>query len=167
MEIENLETDDFISKSQKKRDAKAIQALAKKLIALPQKQLTALELDDNTTEAIHTASTMPAKAALKRQIQYIAKCLNQQDPEAIMDKLEKLQNRQSLQSHQIKKLEQWRDRLLQNSQDLAIFIEQYPSVDRQQLRQCIRNANKEYQQEKPGKAYKQLYQIIKQQVFCQ
>ncbi len=166
MEIENLQADDFISKSQKKRDAKAIQVLAKRLIALPEKQLNALELDDNTVESIRTASAMPAKAALKRQIQYIAKCLNQQEPEAIIAKLEKLQNQQSLQSHQIKKLEQWRERLLQNSQDLALFIEQYPAVDRQQLRQCIRNANKEYQQEKPGKAYKQLYQIIKQQIFC-
>ncbi len=155
------EDDDFISKSQKKRDSKEVQALAKKLCELPKKIFNEITLDDNIHNAIKTAQKLRPSAALNRQIQYIAKCLKQLDLDEMRSKIDQIENKESLQKHQLKKIELWRDQLIEHNDKLQEFLDVYDNVDTQQLRQVIRNARKEKESNKTNKAFKQLYQIIK------
>ena len=61
-----------------------------------------------------------------------------------------------------KKIEQLRSDLIEQGDDLINeTIEQFPSLDRQQMRQLVRNAAKEAKAEKPGKGYKELFQYLK------
>jgi ribosome-associated protein len=159
---EDLEDDDFTSKSQKKRDSKDVQVLARKLCELPKKVFNEITLDDNIHNAIKTAQKLRPSAALNRQIQYIAKCLKQVDLDAIKETIYQLENKESLQKHQLKKIENWREKLIETNDSLGDFINQYHNVDRQQLRQVIRNARKEIETKKSTKAFKQLYQIVKE-----
>jgi ribosome-associated protein len=59
-------------------------------------------------------------------------------------------------------LEKRRDKLLADDKALTELKEQYPQADVQQLRTLIRNARKEQAENKPPKAYREIFQILKQ-----
>jgi len=68
------------SKSQRKRDAHALQVLGARLVELPPALLTRLELPDVLREAVLAMRGMPSHGARTRQIQYIGKLMRQLDP---------------------------------------------------------------------------------------
>jgi ribosome-associated protein len=45
------------------------------------------------------------------------------------------------------------------------LLEKYPSLERQKLRQLIRQAKKEVEAEKPAKGYKDLFQYLKDAIM--
>lgn len=68
------------SKSQRKRDAHALQALGAQLVALSPASLARLTLPDALYEAVVVAQGMRAHGARTRQMQYIGKLMRQLDP---------------------------------------------------------------------------------------
>ena len=60
------------------------------------------------------------------------------------------------------KIEKIRDELIEND-DIALtnLLNNYPEADRQKLRNLIRSAQKEREQNKPSKAYRDIYQMLK------
>jgi ribosome-associated protein len=71
------------SKSQRKRDAHALQALGGQLVALSATQLARLELPEPLHEAVVAAQRMRAHGARTRQIQYIGKLMRQLEPSVL------------------------------------------------------------------------------------
>ena len=71
------------SKSQRKRDAQALQALGVQLVALSAAQLARLELPEALHEAVLAAQRMRSHGARTRQMQYIGKVMRQLDPTAL------------------------------------------------------------------------------------
>ena len=71
------------SKSQRKRDAHALQALGVQLIALSAAQVARLELPEALHEAVLAAQRMHAHGARTRQMQYIGKLMRQLEPTAL------------------------------------------------------------------------------------
>ncbi len=76
--FDEAEEPHVISKSQRKRDALEIQDLGRQMVQLKPQILESLPLDPATREAILAAKTL-RQGALKRQIQYIGKCLRQEE----------------------------------------------------------------------------------------
>ena len=68
------------SKSQRKRDAHALQALGAQLVALSPGHLVQLDLPDALREAVVAAQSMRSHGARTRQMQYIGKLMRQLDP---------------------------------------------------------------------------------------
>ena len=68
------------SKSQRKRDAHALQALGVQLVALSAAQLAQLDLPETLHEAVVAAQRMRAHGARTRQMQYIGKIMRQLEP---------------------------------------------------------------------------------------
>ena len=68
------------SKSQRKRDAHALQALGIQLVALSAAQLARLDLPEALHEAVVAAQRMRAHGARTRQMQYIGKLMRQLEP---------------------------------------------------------------------------------------
>ena len=68
------------SKSQRKRDAHALQALGVQLVALSAAQLARLDLPEALHEAVVAAQRMRAHGARTRQMQYIGKLMRQLEP---------------------------------------------------------------------------------------
>ena len=68
------------SKSQRKRDAHAVQALGVQLVALSAAQLARLELPETLHEAVLAAQRIRAHGAHTRQMQYIGKLMRQLEP---------------------------------------------------------------------------------------
>jgi ribosome-associated protein len=71
------------SKSQRKRDAQALQTLGVQLVALSTAQLARLDLPEALYEAVVAAQRMRAHGARTRQMQYIGKLLRQLEPTAL------------------------------------------------------------------------------------
>jgi ribosome-associated protein len=71
------------SKSQRKRDAHALQALGVQLIALSAAQLARLELPETLHEAVLAAQRMRSHGARTRQLQYIGKMMRQLEPSVL------------------------------------------------------------------------------------
>jgi len=58
--------------------------------------------------------------------------------------------------------ERWRDKLVAGGNDaLAELLNEHPHADRQQLRQLLRNAQKEAEAAKPPKSSRLLYRYLK------
>ena len=71
------------SKSQRKREALALQKLGETLVTLKPAQLVQIPMPDELREAVLAAQGMPQRGAHKRQLQYIGRLMRQIDPEPI------------------------------------------------------------------------------------
>src|SRR5262249_22481034 len=71
------------SKTQRKRDAHALQVLGVQLVALSTAQLARLDLPESLHEAVVAAQQMRSHGARTRQMQYIGKLMRQLDPTAL------------------------------------------------------------------------------------
>ena len=160
-EDEDQEEIIWVSKSEIKRDAEDLKQLGEKLVNLTKANLTKVPLDDSLKDAIELAQRLQ-KEARRRQLQYIGKLLRSIDAEPIREALDKIENKHNQQQAMLHKLEILRDELVAKG-DVALtdLLNEHPSADRQQLRNLIRAAQKEKEQNKPSKAYREIYQILK------
>jgi ribosome-associated protein len=160
-EDEDQEEIIWVSKSEIKRDAEDLKQLGEKLVNLTKANLTKVPLDDSLKDAIELAQRLQ-KEARRRQLQYIGKLLRSIDAEPIREALEKIENKHNQQQAMLHKLEILRDELVAKG-DVALtdLLNEHPSADRQQLRNLIRAAQKEKEQNKSSKAYREIYQILK------
>ena len=71
------------SKSQRKRDAHALQALGVQLVALSAAQLARLDLPETLHEAVLAVQRMRSHGARTRHMQYIGKLMRQLDPSVL------------------------------------------------------------------------------------
>ncbi|OOF52503.1 ribosome biogenesis factor YjgA [Rodentibacter trehalosifermentans] len=151
----------WVSKSEIKRDAQELKQLGEKLVNLTKNNLSKVPLDEALLDAIELAQRLQ-KEARRRQLQYIGKLLRGIDVSPIRDALDKIENKHLQQQAMLHKLEILRDELVEKGDvALAELFNEYPSVDRQQLRNLIRAAQKERAQNKPSKAHREIYQLLK------
>ncbi|MEM9303423.1 MAG: ribosome biogenesis factor YjgA [Pseudomonadota bacterium] len=154
---------DEISKSQRKRDAQALQALGQRLIGLKRAQLDQIPLSDRVREAIEGAQRITQRIARKREMQYVGKLLRDVDAgpiEAAVAKLDATGVNERLRQH---RLEQWRDALIEAGDPvLQQLVEVSAAADRQQLRQLLMTARRERDRGKPPAAARQLFKVLRE-----
>lgn len=161
-EDEDQEEIIWVSKSEIKRDAEALKQLGEKLVNLTPANLAKVPLDDSLQDAIALAQRLQ-KEARRRQLQYIGKLLRNLDAEPIQEALDKIENKHNQQQAMLHKLETLRDELVEKGDEvLTEILNDYPNADRQQLRNLIRAAQKEKAQGKTAKAYREIYQVLKE-----
>lgn len=135
------------SKSQRKRDMTALQKMGEALVKLSASQLAQIPLDPTLATAIKEARTLTAHGARRRQLQYIGRLMRNIDAEPIENALAKIALHHQKSNALFHKVEQWRDQLIEKGDEkLEELMKQFPEMDRQQVRQLIRNA----QQKKAG-----------------
>ena len=150
------------SKSQIKREMHELQKLGEELVALSAAARAKIPLDDELQDALQLADKLGNKReALRRHIQVIGRLMRTRDLEPIEQALALLRNTNQAATRQFHKVENWRDKLIADSDAVTEFIAAYPEVDVQQLRQLIRNAKKEQEKQQPPKYYRELFQLIK------
>lgn len=155
--------EDEISKSQIKREAEALKLIGRQLLELNNKQLAKIPGSELLFSAIAVAHKISDKhEALRRQMQYIGKVLRNEEIELITAALEMIHNKHQQLTHASKKLELVRDDLIeQGDPKITELLAKFPLLERQKLRQLIRQANKEKKEEKPEKAAKELFAYLK------
>ena len=162
------ETGEFFSPSrtQQRGEALEIRSLAEKLVALPAAQLARLPIPDELMPHIVETQRITSHIAHKRQLQFLAKQMRREEDEVLeairdaMDEGGEAARRETALLHQA---EQWRDRLLADGDDaLAALLEEFPTADRQKLRQLVRNATDERAKNKPPRAFRDLFREVRE-----
>lgn len=152
----------WVSKSEIKRDAEELKRLGAEIVDLGKNALDKIPLDADLRAAIELAQRIKMEGR-RRQLQLIGKMLRQRDVEPIRQALDKLKNRHNQQVVLFHKLENLRDRLIDQGDDaIAEVLNLWPDADRQQLRTLIRNAKKEKEGNKPPKSARQIFQYLRE-----
>lgn len=152
------------SKSQLKRDMIALQKLGEQLASESRDRVMRVPMPDDLRTAILDCQRIKAHEGRRRQVQFIGKLMRGLDEEqvgAIKKVMDSWKGASKAETAALHALERWRERLLANDQALTDLMAQYPQTDVQHLRTLIRNARKEQEQNKPPKANREIFQILK------
>ncbi|WP_416140169.1 ribosome biogenesis factor YjgA [Halomonas sp. HK25] len=154
--------DERPSKSQLKREMHALQALGEAIIAMTPAERARFPLSDDMLAAVEETSRVRSHEGRRRHMQYVGKVMRREDLEAIKAVYDEIEQEKLRRDHAFHRLESWRDRLLDEG-DAAVeaFIADYPEVDRQALRQLIRNAQREREKDKPPASARKLFKLIR------
>ncbi len=148
------------SKSQKKRDAEALQALGKELSELSSEQRSQIELPENLSEAIDDLAKMKSFGARRRQLQLIGKLMRAMDAASVREAIDRATSKSKAAVAAQHRAEKARDAMIATDAALTEFVEKHPDVDVQKLRQLVRAARKEASLSKPPKSARELYRLL-------
>jgi len=150
------------NKTQIKKEIAALFTLGEEMSALSATHIKSLELPENINKAVLEVARMPHTGARKRLLKYIAGQLHKIDVEPFLEKVARIKNTSvhAVREHHL--AEHWRDKLIaEGNEALTEFLYEYDHADRQQLRQLMRNAQKEAELSKPPKSSRLLYRYLK------
>ena len=164
--IPDEEHDEYLgpSKSAVKREAHAAQKLGGGLVELDAAALDDLPISDRLRDAVEEAQRIRARGARKRQMQYIGRLMREEDVEAIEAGLQRLDPNSPENRRIAHRAEDWRDALIEDPQATTRFVEAFPAVEVQHLRQLQRAARAEAKKEQYGKASRALFEEVRAQV---
>ena len=153
--------DEWVSKTQMKKQMNDLQALGMELTKLSSDTLKKIGLDEELFEAIATYKKITSNSALKRQAQFIGRLMRDTDPAPIEAYVAKLRGDNAAHNAFLQRVEQARTRLLADDGAITQFMADFPQADAGKLRTLIRNTKKEQEQNKPPKNFRALFQEIK------
>jgi ribosome-associated protein len=151
------------SKSDRKREHKALQLLARRLLELPVGKIAGLGLEDELAEAVRVGRGIKASSARQRQIRHVANLLDEDVTarlSALLDGDGAAHAREVARFHA---LERWRDRLLaEGDAALTEFLDAHPGADAAALRTAMRQARKDMGSVRAAASSRRLFQLLKQ-----
>ncbi len=153
--------EEILSKTKRKQEMHALQALGAALVELSESVLEGMDLDPALLDAVLAAKRITSHEARRRQVQYIGRVMRDLDPEPIRERLAELEGHSARASAQHRRLEALRERLLGDDEALTAFAAEHPGADLQQLRALIRRVRHERDTGKPPRAYRELFRFLK------
>ena len=159
-----------LSKTRKKKIAEDLQKLGEELSRLSVSQLELIDLDPDLFKALVEAKSITANVAARRHRQYIGTLMRQVDPAPVLTALEQLKAapagiyspKSEIVPQEDKHIQAFLDRLLAWDDDaMESILSAAPDMDRQRLRQLIRNAGKDISShKKKSKSLTALKEIV-------
>lgn len=159
---DDYDEESFKSKTAVKKEMHELQALGKRLTELKRSQLEKVPLSEDLRKAIEESSRITQREATRRHLQYIGKLMRAEDTDAIQEAVDLFDASSVAFAQALHALERWRDRLIQGGNEvLSEYIEANPGAEIQHLRQLVRNAKKDVQNEKNTGASRKLFRYLK------
>jgi len=156
--FENVER---LNKSQQKREIEALLNLGKQLARLDAIALGKMDIPHELFQALIDVQSMKFGAE-KRQYKLICKMLRQINTESLQQTMDELGSKKEDLDKIFHRTEHWRNRLIADGQTaITEFMDTYPQADAGQIRQLVRNANKELLQNKPPKSSRSLFRLLR------
>ena len=152
------------SKSEAKRQSNELQKLGEQLVDAPRDRVKRVEMPEDVKEAILTCQTITNHEGRRRALQFVGKkmrTLDEAEVEVIKRTIEGWKGASKAETAALHALERRREKLLADDKALTQLLEENPELDAQHLRTLIRNARKEQAENKPPKAYREIFQILK------
>lgn len=152
------------TRTQQRRDALAVLAFASQLMELPPSKLARANLPDDVLREIDHLRRITSHIARKRQLGFLAKVMRRHDDEAFAGARALLgedREQQRKETAAMHRMEALRERLLENDEAFQELVDQHPTIDRQHLRSLIRQARIERDANKPPRAYREIFQLLK------
>ena len=153
------------SKSQLKRDMTALQKLGAELVAAPSDRVKRVPMPEDVLEAILECQQITDHEGRRRQMQYVGKKMRTLEPDevaVIQTAIDSWHGSSKSETAALHAIERQRDRLLADDNALTALREKHPELDIQHVRNLIRNARKEQAEQKPPKAYREIFQLLKE-----
>ena len=152
------------SKSALKREMTARQELGEALLALSPAELAAMPIDsEDLLQAIAETRRIKSHSAARRHRQYIGKLMRRIDPTPIQAALDALHQQRRDAAQAFHELEALRDTLLRDGDTaLGAVLDRFPHADRQQLRQLLRQGQREQQGNGASGAGRRLFRYLRE-----
>ena len=148
------------SKSQRKREALALQALGESLIALGERDRAHIPLWPDLEAAVAAARGLE-RAARRRQIRYIARLLREGDHGPIERALDAVLRPGRREAARHRRLERLRDALVRGEEAPDTLRAALPAPDFQQLRQLVAAARREGGTENADSGGRRLFRFLR------
>lgn len=152
------------SKSEAKRHSNELQKLGEQLVEAARDRVKRVEMPEDVREAILTCQSITNHEGRRRALQFVGKKMRTLDEEeiAIIQRtIDSWKGASKAETASLHALERRREKLLTDDTALTKLLEENPELDVQHLRTLIRNARKEQAESKPPKAYREIFQILK------
>lgn len=154
--------DDTISKSERKRQMDYLQKLGRQIIDLSPEIRARLPLSDDMEAAVIETGRIRSHEGIRRHMQYVGKVMRSEDIAGIEAAFTQMEQEKYDRDHAFHQLEQLRDRLVAEGDDaLGELLAQYPTIERQTVRQLIRNAQRERDAQKPPTSARKLFRVLR------
>lgn len=153
------------SKSQLKREMTSLQKLGQELVDQPRDRVKRVPMPEDVRDAILECQTIKDHEGRRRQIQFVGKkmrTLDEAEVALIQKTIDSWKGASKSETAAMHALERQREKLLANDAALTELMAQNPELEVQHVRALIRNARKEQAENKPPKAYREIFQILKQ-----
>jgi ribosome-associated protein len=152
------------SKSARKREMHALQALGESLLLLNDRQLNEIPIEDEQLlSAILECRSIRSHSARKRHLQLIGKLMRYVDPAPIERAVQAIHQVQQQKTTSFHQLEQLRDDILgAGIAGVELAVARWPQANRQQLRQLVLQHQREIEKKKPPSASRKLFLHLKE-----
>jgi ribosome-associated protein len=165
------------SKTELKRESEQLQKLGEALLTLRADLKERLALPDKLVDALDELGRITNFEGRRRQSQYVGKLMRGLDDDtldAVREALETQRQGSARESLALHEAERWRDRLIEDDEALQQWLAEHPDTDSQQLRALVRQARKDRQPTQDevsrgqvprhGRAYREIFQMVKEQL---
>jgi ribosome-associated protein len=152
------------SKSEAKRQSLVLQKLGEELVNEARDRVKRVPMPEDVRDAILMCQTISNHEGRRRQMQFVGKKMRTLDEEeiAIIQRtIDSWKGMSKADTAALHALERRRDKLLADDKALTVLLSEHAELDGQHLRTLIRNARKEQAENKPPKAYREIFQILK------
>ncbi|MES2758222.1 MAG: ribosome biogenesis factor YjgA [Pseudomonadota bacterium] len=152
------------SKSEAKRQSLEVQKLGEELVNEARDRVKRVPMPEDVRDAILMCQTITNHEGRRRQMQFVGKKMRTLDDEeiaVIQRTIDSWKGMSKADTAALHALERRREKLLADDKALTVLSTEYPELDVQHLRTLIRNARKEQAENKPPKAYREIFQILK------
>jgi ribosome-associated protein len=152
------------SKSELKRQSNELQKLGEQLIGEARDRVKRVPMPEDVRDAILMCQTITNHEGRRRQLQYVGKMmrtLNEEEVAIIQRTIDSWKGASKSETAALHALERRREKLLADDKALTQLLSEHPTLDAQHMRTLIRNARKEQAENKPPKAYREIFQILK------
>jgi ribosome-associated protein len=142
----------------------ALQKLGAELVAAPTDRVKRVAMPEDVLEAILICQQITDHEGRRRQMQYVGKkmrTLESDEVAVIQTAIDSWHGSSKSETAALHAIERQRDRLLADDNALTVLREKHPELDIQHVRNLIRNARKEQAEQKPPKAYREIFQLLK------
>lgn len=152
------------SKSELKRQSNELQKLGEQLVDAPRDRVKRVPMPDDVRDVILETQTITNHEGRRRALQFVGKkmrTLDEEEVAIIQRTIDSWKGASKAETAALHALERRREKLLADDKALTALLEENPELDVQHLRTLIRNARKEVAESKPPKAYREIFQILK------
>ncbi|MBU6484458.1 MAG: DUF615 domain-containing protein [Betaproteobacteria bacterium] len=149
------------SKTQRKHEMHALQDLGRTLVGLDPERLATLALPERLVDAIALLRKVSKHEARRRQLQYIGRLMRDVDPAPLREAVSAWDKGSDRDRARFAATERWRDRLLDDPEELDAFVAAHAGAPRAALAQLIVDARAERLRGAPPRRFRALFREIK------
>jgi ribosome-associated protein len=154
---------EYKSKSQIKREMKALQKLGERLVGLSPDRIRQMHITSELRDAVLFAQTIKKREAWRRQIKYIGALMREADIDPIIECLDAVAQNRHGEAKDFHTIETWRDELIAGNHDLLEeLMNRFAKADRQRITLLIRNARREKERNKPPRHSRALFRYLRE-----